>query len=259
MVNLGAFFLHPFWQDWQDGYRYCCPGDCFPWFALSECGVIFNIVPQVENRNRGIIMKFRMILNLLLCSAGLALAAGEKQGESPSEVQMKAVEATRNLDYGALANLSCGVQKDKFQKFALVYVLVKKSADDGDEKARRKLDKVGAHLKNWQVEITGEKIDGDFATVYYVCSGTPYDRGDYGMARFKKVGGEWKFMDDSECLKERAFAVGVGKTGGDTPSQVVAKLGEAIRTCDFDAMIGLYYGTEKIKVLNAADHVAEEA
>ena len=201
-------------------------------------------------------MKFRMLLTLLLGAAGLALAAGEKKGESPSEAFMKVFEASRNLDYGALADLSCGEAKEKMQKYASVYAHAKKLAADGDEKMQRILDKTSAGFQNWQVEIAGEKIDVDFAAVYYVSSGTPYDRGDYGMARFKKVGGEWKIVADSEYLKERAFAVEAGKTGGDTPSQVVAKLGEALRTCDIDAIPGLCYGTEKAKVLNAADRFA---
>ena len=209
-----------------------------------------------KKHNLGIIMNFRMLLTLLLCSAGLVLAAGEKKSESPSEVFVKFVEATRNLDYGTLANLSCGKENAKMRKYASVYALAKKSAADGDEKMQRKLDKISASLKNWQVEITGEKIDGDFAAVYYGSSGTPYDEGDYGMTTFKKVGGEWKLVSDSEYFEGRAFAIEPGKTAGDTPSQVVAKLGEAIGNYDFDAMVGLYYGTEKIQVLNAADRFA---
>lgn len=215
-----------------------------------------NIVPRVEKHNYGVIMKFRMLLTVLLGAAGLTLAAGEKKSESPSEVFIKAVEASRNLDYGTLANLSCGGEKAKFQQHAEIFALAKKRAAEGDEKAKRHLDKISASFKNWQVEITGEKIYGDFAVVYYVCSGPPYDQGDYGMARFKKVGGEWKLVADSEYLKERAFAVETGKTGGDTPSQVVAKLCKAIGDYDFDAIPGLCYGTEKMKALNAADRFA---
>ena len=201
-------------------------------------------------------MKFRMFLTLLLCSVGFVLAAGEKKSESPSETFMKVVEASRNLDYDTLVNLSCGEAKGKMQKSASVYMLAKKLAADGGGKMQRKLDKISAAFKNWQVEFAGEKIDGNFASVYYVSSGTPYDQGDYGMARFKKVGGEWKLVADSEYMKERAFAVGNGTTGGDTPSQVVAKLGEALRNGDIDAIPGLCYGIEKVKVLNAVDRFA---
>lgn len=202
--------------------------------------------------------KLLLIASLLFCQAALwaALAAGEKKSESPSEAFMKVVEASRNLDYDTLANLSCGEEKAKMQKYASVYGLAKKRAADGDSKMQRKLDKISAGFKNWQVEISGEKIDGDFAAVYYVSSGTPYDKDDYGMARFKKVGGEWKLVSDSEYFEERAFDVGTGATGGDTPSQVVAKLGAALRNCDIDAIPGLCYGTEKVKVLNAADRFA---
>ena len=218
-----------------------------------NAALYLNIVPQVENHNLGIIMKFRMLLTLLLCSAGLALAAGEKKSESPSEAFMKVVEASRNLDYGALANLSCGEEKAKMQKYAEIFALAKKRAADGDKGMQLKLDKISASFKNWQVEIAGEKIDGNFAAVYYVSNGTPYEKGDCGMARFKKVGGEWKLVAESEYMKERAFAVGTGTTAGDTPSQVVAKLSEALGNCDIDAIPGLCYGTEKVRVLNAAD------
>ena len=200
-------------------------------------------------------MKFRMLLILLLGAVGLTLAAGEKQGESPSEVQKKAIEATRNLDYGALVKLSHGAQQETFQQYALVFAQFEKLADS-DEKVRRKLDSISAALKNWQVELTGEKIDGDLAAVYYVSSGFPYAKGDYGMATLKNIGGEWKLITDSEYLKERAFAVETGKTRGDTPRQVVVKLCEAIGNRDINAIPGLYYGAEKVEALKITERFA---
>ena len=162
---------------------------------------------------------------LMLLAASIAVVAGEKKTDSPSEVIRKRTEATKNVDYAALAALSCGSSKVKMQMAADKLAAIEKAARSGDANAVRMLERISRRLtqvkaalmlaciqkqltqartalKDLKMECTGEKIEGDFAKVYVTISGDPRGRNGTGILHLKKVDGEWKYITPMDYINE---------------------------------------------------------
>lgn len=155
-------------------------------------------------------MKFGKLLAALLSIAVAAsVAAGEKKTDSPSEVIRKRTEATRNVDYAALAALSCGSSRARMLADAEKLAAIEKAARSGDANAvrilehiQKQLTKARAALKDLKIECTGEKIDGDFAEVHVTISGDPTGHNGTGVLHLKKVDGEWKYITPMDYINE---------------------------------------------------------
>ena len=155
-------------------------------------------------------MKFSKLLAALLSIAVAAsVAAGEKKTDSPSEVIRKRTEATKNVDYAALAALSCGSSKVKMQTTAEKLAAIEKAARGGDANAVRILEHIQKQLtqarvalKDLKIECTGEQIEGDFAEVHVTISGDPNGRNGTGILHLKKVDGEWKYITPMDYINE---------------------------------------------------------
>ena len=171
-------------------------------------------------------MKFVKVFAVLMSlAASIAVVAGEKQTDSPSEVIRKRTEATKNVDYAALAALSCGSSKVKMQMAADKLAAIEKAARSGDANAvrisehiQRRLTQVKAALmlaciqkqltqarialKDLKIECTGEKIEGDFAEVHVTISGDPTGHNGTGILHLKKVDGEWKYITPMDYINE---------------------------------------------------------
>ena len=156
-------------------------------------------------------MKSSKLLAVLLLAAGAAFAAvaGEKKPDSPSEVIRKRTEATKNVDYAALAALSCGSSKVKMQKAAEKLAAIEKAARSGDANAvrilehiQKQLTQARAALKDLKIVCTDEKIDGDWAKVYVTISGDPSGHDGTGILHLKKVDGEWKYITPMDYINE---------------------------------------------------------
>ena len=155
-------------------------------------------------------MKFgKVFAVLMLLAASIAVVAGEKKTDSPSEVIRKRTEATKNVDYAALAALSCGSSRARMLADAEKLAAIEKAARSGNANAvrilehiQKQLTQARAALKDLKIECTGEKIEGDFAKVYVTISGDPNGRNGTGILHLKKVDGEWKYITPMDYIDE---------------------------------------------------------
>ena len=176
-------------------------------------------------------MKFRKLLTALLLAAGVVFVAGWKQIDSPSEVVKKFFAAGKKMDFDTIAKLSYGKRKKEARAHAAnmkemirgleqaarhgnedakkllkrykqggYIALLEAGAENGDAEAKKMSD----GLKSWNMEIKGETIDGDYAVVEGIVSGGPDGEGRQKKFYLKKVGGEWKMIDDDEYERERS-------------------------------------------------------
>ena len=130
------------------------------------------------------------------------------KGLSPSEIVRKwaeAIEAMKTLNFYAAANLSQGKDKEKTLKLALDIIKMKAGAYAGDEKAKKALDELKDKYKKLNVEVKGETVDGDYAVVDVVISGSPDGKNGPDKFYFKKVDGEWKKIKEEEYKRERSY------------------------------------------------------
>ena len=187
-------------------------------------------------------MKLRKWLTALLLAAGLLCVFGcggkksggksdDKKAGSPSAVVREFTAAIKKADFDTVAKLCHGELKENMEEYAeaqeKVITSLEKAAQDGNEKAEKLLEKceqygyieilkAGAEdgveecqkalkvVRNFDVEIKGETIDGDLAVVDVVVSGTPDGEDGPDKVYLKKVGGEWKIISDDDYAREKA-------------------------------------------------------
>ena len=164
-------------------------------------------------------MKFRKLLSALLLSAGVLFVAGFTPADSPTEVAQKFIGALRNSDFAAVAQFCEGKMKAEAEQMGRQY----NAANPEQQKQIR--DGLVAFTDG--IVLKNEKIEGDFAVIDIVVGGKP------DKMCFKKVGGEWKMIDDDDYKKI------------DSPTEVEKKFGAAFKRCDFDAAAELCYGKQK--------------
>ena len=137
-------------------------------------------------------MKFRMLLTLLLCSTFFVLFPGcgekaEKKTDSPTEVFKKIIAAIKRADVDAVEKLvSEDFEEESKEELA--------ELRRGDEAMMRKVDEIWGKAK---IEYVSEKIDGDLAAVKVVISNNGEKEQEQSFG-FKRIGGAWKLLGDSE-------------------------------------------------------------
>ena len=165
-----------------------------------------------------------------------------RQGDSPSEVLMKIVAATRKFDLDTLARLCWGEQKAQVEQLAGALAQVEEAARNGDERAKRTLAEEKAKMANLSIEITDEKIDGDLAVVDGVVSGHPSGKNGRDSQQFRRVGGEWKAISLADYQKALAARKAKAAKPVDGPSEVVVKYAAAARELNYNAVASLCHG-----------------
>ena len=190
-------------------------------------------------------MKFRKLLTALLLAAGVVFVAGWQQADSPSEVLKKIIAAQKELDYDTVAKLSHGEDKKGYKNLAEQINALKAAAKNGDKDAQERLDGAKAKLRNWNVDVKAEEIDGDLAVVYCVSAG---DGPSYEF--FEKVDGEWKNISDEDYTK--AVLAKYAAPKGLSPSEVVRRMVDAMKTMNPYAAANWSCGKEREDTLKVA-------
>ena len=138
-------------------------------------------------------MKFRMLPVLFLGVVGLAAltaGCGEKAvqtADSPTEVFKKIIAAIKRADVDAVEKLvSEDFEEESKEELA--------ELRRGDEAMMRKVDEIWGKAK---IEYVSEKIDGDLAAVKVVISNDGEKEQEQSFG-FKRIGGAWKLLGDSE-------------------------------------------------------------
>ena len=207
-------------------------------------------------------MKLRKWLTALLLAAGVACVFGcskmsgsddakkpekksEKQVDSPSEVLRKIISSIKNLEYDTVIKLSHGEQTKELQPGVENVRSAKAAARQGNKKAQRWLDEKKSALKNWQIDVKVEEIDGDLAGVYVVYSGHPAGMKLNGpkFECFEKVDGEWKWISYGDYTKAMLAKYPAPK--GASPSEIVRRMVDAAKALNPYAAFNLSHGKEK--------------
>ena len=147
-------------------------------------------------------MKFRMLLSALLLAVGLvSVARGEeaKRSDTPTEVLIKFNKGINELDFASIARLCDGTMKTEIEKTAKQFAELKAAVDRGDAKAKQAYERLKDYFAKFKVEVKSEKIEGDFAVLDAVMSNPAKSRAE--KVHLKKVNGEWKLIDESDCRK----------------------------------------------------------
>ena len=171
---------------------------------------------RAAKNKRDDVMKFRTLLSALLIAASLVCVTGcgKKAGcpcdnsgakaASPTEAAKKFFEASKSVDFAAMAQLCDGELKAFYERTAANLKELEDKAAKGDELAKRKVEEAKkavetakAALKDRKIEFANEKIGGAFATVDVV--------GEKGGKKIKddtvcvkKVGADWKVISRKE-------------------------------------------------------------
>ena len=135
-------------------------------------------------------MKKQLFVFLLAAFFVLFPGCGEKaeqKTDSPTEVFKKIIAAIKRADVDAVEKLvSEDFEEESKEELAELC--------RGDEAMMRKVDEIWGKAK---IEYVSEKIDGDLAAVKVVISNDGEKEQEQSFG-FKRIGGAWKLLGDSE-------------------------------------------------------------
>ena len=188
-----------------------------------------------------------------------------RKAAGPSEVVKKCVAAIKKLDFDTAVRMTHGEMAGEIRTIAENFAKLKAAADNGEQEAAKQLESLKNGLKNWKIEITGEKIDGDLAIVDIMISGS-MDKADDGPDRqyFKRIDGEWKMISENDykqslAAREKAAKKVARQPDRSTPgpSEVMKKSFAAFNRFDFDTVINLSYGGHRDEMRGFAAMLAK--
>ena len=158
-------------------------------------------------------MKFRISCFAVLFAAGIVFITGCGKGASapadkkesaaidrntPVEVARRFVEALwkPEPDTAAAISLSDGEMKEIIKRMGEKVAQIKKTAANGDEKAKEILDEGYKAFRETQFVFKGEKIDGELATVDVVMIRNK--KNEVEKAFLRKVNGKWRVISAND-------------------------------------------------------------
>lgn len=125
-------------------------------------------------------------------------AAVDRKANTPIETARRFVEALWKAepDTAAAISLSDGEMKKIMKREGEKVAQIKKTAANGDKKAKAALAEWNKAVRETQFVFKGEKIDGELATVDLVVIRNK--KSHVEKAFFKKVNGEWKVVSEND-------------------------------------------------------------